>query len=298
MGSFNAFGRGLFSSVPHPLQGKGSLSPMIDPRGFGAMGQNTNITDLFAVKSMFPSLLTPILPQNGFGAGTAGFGMGYASPFPAVMNGFGANNLPYPPFSGKQFRALGPHGPYTMDLNLTLAGGSKTNTTLMGPLPFGPYGTGGPVTPGQSFGPYAYGGLPQMVNRGRIPVQHPMGQTSGSNGFVPGVPYTGPQGSFSMPSPYPFLNMGMGATGFTSPFGGVPGHGMGALPGVNPTFNPNILLHHQATMGQTALGQFPIPGLIHNGGGMGYPHPDRDRYHSVPVMPPPMTGGEAAKAFF
>lgn len=302
-GSFGAIngGYGAFTSVPNMYQGMGSASPMIDPRGFGATGQNDNVTDMFSVKSMFPSMLTPIMPQNN-NMHMGPMGMGYANPFPANMRGFGPNTMPFPPFSGKPFRAISPNGPFTTDLNLTLGqAGKDTNTTLMGPLPFGPYGNGGPVTPGQQFGGMmgnGYMGLPQMVNRGQIPATFPGGQARGNHGFVPGVPYGGPQAPFSMPSPYPFMNMGMGASGFSGPMGGFPGQTWGATPGVAPTFNAGILMHHHAMMHQEKMGQFPIPGQTPISANAGFPHPAMDRYHSVMVMPPPSNGMEAAKAAF
>lgn len=310
-GSYAALGGGYgpMASVPHPFQGMGSHSPMIDPRGFGLTGQNNNVTDLFSAHSMFPSALSPMLTPNP----SANNGYGYAYPFPAVMKGFGPENMPFPPFSGKPFRALGPHGPFTMDTNITLPGmatpGGK-NTTLMGPLPFGPYGGSQPVTPSAAFGPYAYGGLPQMVNRGQIPATvpgNPFG-ARGGGGYVPGVPYHGPQAPFGMPSPYPHLNLGIPATGFgqggfaPGPLGGFAGQFgnhfqfNGPFPGVQSTFNPSVVMHHQATMRQEKLGQFPLPGM--NNIGLGFPHPDSDRYHSVLSMPPVAIGGaEAAKRF-
>merc|ERR1719272_1926877 len=114
----------------------------------------------------------------------------------------------------------------------------KMNTTLMGPLPFGPYG-GSPYMPGM-------GGM--IPNQGGGPM--------GGGGAMMG--HGGMAG-------------GMGGGGYPM-VGSMPG---AMIPGLHPTHNPYTALHHASMFPMQGQGMGAPPGLVH-GFGSGYPHPDWD----------------------
>ena len=195
------------------------------------------------------------------------------SPFPSTIVGLnGMNTYGAPPFTGKPVRSMGPGGPFTIEDPAMESNPYKTNTTLMGPLPFGPYG-GTPSMPASG------GMLPTMGGGmgGMIPSQQ--GFPMGGGGVMAG------HGGM------------MGGMGNLPIVGSMPG---ATIPGLHPTFNPYTMLHHASMFPMQGQGMGPAPGLV-GGFGTGYPHPDWDRYHSVAMIPPgPFGGGgmEAAARFF
>ena len=68
------------------------------------------------------------------------------------------------------------------------------------------------------------------------------------------------------------------------------------MPGMNPMMNAQMGIHHGALM-PGGVGAFKDP-PARFGLGLGYPHPDMDRYSSVGETVPAPGGGEAAKLFF
>ena len=68
------------------------------------------------------------------------------------------------------------------------------------------------------------------------------------------------------------------------------------MPGMNPMMNPQMGMHHGMLM-PGGVGAFKDP-PARFGLGLGYPHPDMDRYSSVGETVPAPGGGEAAKLFF
>lgn len=151
-------------------------------------------------------------------------------------------------------------------------------TTLMGPNPFGPYGmTAHPFYPNgpsswastpNTFGMYPGFGFPA---HGVIPTSRP---GMGFAGSVPGV------NPFFMPPNVGFQGMNPQMAGMMP----VPPQ-VAAMSGyTGARFHP--LVPHPA------LGTHPALSLT--GNGAFYPHPDWDRYGTVPKVPPPPADGVGA----
>jgi len=266
---YGTFGNNNYGPMGGPsssMMGMGSFPNSVNPRGFGM------------VSNMSQPWNTP---QGGMPYGGMGMGMGKpmieGKPFPTKLEGYSMDNSQFggggmynmpgyygqAPFTGHQFSALGPYGPFKLasDKIAAVKGPPAKNTTLMGPLPFGPYGA---LPSGISpVGGMGMGGFPgQPWNAGLM--QGAMGG---------GIPYGGPQQA----------GWGWGA-------------GANTMGGLHSTYNPMIAMHHEVMMGGGTQ-TFSPPGLVH-GSGAGYPEPDFDRYHSVIRSPPiPAGGGEAAAAF-
>ena len=68
------------------------------------------------------------------------------------------------------------------------------------------------------------------------------------------------------------------------------------MPGMSPMMNPQMGMHHGMVL-PGGMGAFKDP-PARFGLGLGYPHPDMDRYASVGETVPAPGGGEAAKLFF
>lgn len=264
-GTFGSNNYGPMGGPRTSMMGMGSFPNSINPRGFGMVA---NMSEPWNT------------PGGGmpYGAG-AGFGFGKpmleGKPFPAKLEGYTMDNSQFggggmyggggyygqAPFTGNPFSAMGPYGPFKLasDKAEQAKAPPSKNTTLMGPLPFGPYG-GLPSGVSQVGG--MMGGFPgQPWNAGLM------------QGVMGGAPYMGPQS--------PGWGWGAGAQ---------------TMGGLHSTYNPMIAMHHEAMMGGGTQ-TFSPPGLVH-GSGAGYPEPDFDRYHSVIRSPPiPFGGAEAAAAF-
>lgn len=311
-GNFFQSNYGPMGGPSSTLSGMGSFPNSIDPRGFGMDSNMSKPWNLGGSQGGVPSFGEPMLAGRAFPTQLTGYSGVNAVNAGGMMGGgmmgggmMGPGGMPSPPFTGQEFTALSPFGPYK------LSGGSTdpnvavpiANTTLMGPLPFGPYG-GSPTPnsmgmggmgmhPGMmGMGGMGMNGMPMAFGGGMGGMGHP-GMTSGSMPFGMGMggmgggmsPYGGPMGAMgSSMGTMPGFNSGMGHPG------------MMGTGGLNPTYNPMIAMHHQATMGG-GMQMFSPPGMFPTSG-MGYPHPDNDRYHTIiRSPPPPIGGGEAAKAF-
>lgn len=163
-------------------------------------------------------------------------------------------------------------------------------TTLMGPNPFGPYGMSAhpfyPNGPGSwasapnTFGMYPGFGFP---SHGVIPTTRPggMGQAMGMP-MAPGMGFGmgGANPFFMQPTPGSAMNPQMAGLMPVPPQIAGMSNYMGAR------FHP--LVPHPA------LGTHPALSLT--GNGAFYPHPDWDRYSTVPKVPPPPADGVGSGA--
>jgi len=265
---YNAPTYGSFSRRFGPMggpayagQGMGSLPSFVDPRGFGMDWNRIKPMDLGQGNGILPGFGKPMFPN---------------SPFPSSLVGLnGANHFGAPPFTGKPVRAMGPYGPFVIEDGYMDSNPYKMNTTLMGPLPFGPYG-------GSPYMPFSGGMMPTQGGGG------------GMGGMIPNQG-GGPGGGGKAMMGHGGMAGGMGGQGG----GGYPmvGSMPGAMiPGLHPTHNPYTALHRASMFPMGGQGMGPPPGLV-NGFGSGYPHPDWDRYHSVAIHPPgPFGGGVIAPA--
>jgi len=267
-GMYGSFGR-TYGPIGGPAtsgSGMGGLGQWVDPRGFNMDWNRTKQMDMGNGKGVLPGFGKPVFP---------------GSAFPSTITGLsGANSYGSPPFTGKPVSAMGPYGPFTIEDDMLQSNSYKLNTTLMGPLPFGPYG-------GSPYVPFSGGQLPMqggmMAGNGLIP--HMNGMMGGMMG----------QGS----NPMGGMMGGMmgqmgGAFGGGAPMvGSMPGM---SIPGLHPTHNPFTAMHHATQFTNMGEGMAPPPGMV-NPMGQGYPSPSSDRYGSVIQIPPgPFGGGEAAAA--
>lgn len=204
------------------------------------------------------------------------------------------------------------------------------NYTQFGPMPFGPYGR--MDQPGSSSSPIPT--MPgQQQHKSVIPVTHPLGHMGPAGamggamgmmgaGVLPGMPGAGMPGMMGAPASFggaagsptwnPAFGMGliphMNAGNVYNPAfpaGNPADKASGAMgmqnawaagmPGVAPTYDPNMAIHHGLNL-PGGMGQFKDPAM-NPSMGQGYPHPDMDRYSSV-YESIPAPGGEAAKAAF
>jgi hypothetical protein len=239
----------------------GSIPQWIDPRGFNMDWNRTKEVDLGNPRGILPGFGKPMFP---------------GSPFPARFEqGNGVNQFGTPPFTGRAVSSLGPNGPFVIEGLEDVTGNKrKMNTTLMGPLPFGPYG-GGP------YQPFTGGQLPMggMGGGGMMPSMNPMMMSGGA--------MMGGQAMMGAGGMYP---------GGSSAYPTVGTIGQTPVPGLHPTSNPFTVLHHASMFPNQGSGMAPSPGLV-SSFGQGYPHPDFDRYHSVAAIPPgPFGGGMEAAA--
>jgi hypothetical protein len=267
MPMYGSFGR-TFGPIGGPAtsgSGMGGPSAWVDPRGFSMDWNRTKQMDMGNGKGVLPGFGKPIFP---------------GSAFPSHITGLsGANSYGSPPFTGKPVSALGPYGPFTVEDDMLASNGYKLNTTLMGPLPFGPYG-------GSPYVPFSGGQLPQqagmMAGSGMIPHMNGMMGGMMGQGSNPGA---GMMGGLQGP---------MAGFGGGAPMvGSLPGQ---VFPGLHPTHNPFTAMHHATQFVNMGEGMAPPPGLT-TPMGLGYPSPASDRYGSVIQIPPgPFGGGEAAAA--
>ena len=139
-----------------------------------------------------------------------------------------------------------------------------------------------------------------------------MGGMMGQPGQPNQPQFNGPNGQNGQPQFNPAYGMGMiphmnAGNMFNPAFpAGNPGNdprsvGQGmqhawamGMPGVGPTYNPNMAMHHGLNL-PGGMGQFHDPPMAH-GFGQGYPMPDQDRYSSVYESIPAPGGSEAAAA--
>jgi len=275
---------GPASGGPMGTQGYGSFPQQVDPRGFGST---------FNYSTPYSSFFGPLTDK-----GISSQGFKYQVPYSNVHP-----SAPYTgnPFSA----AYGPGGaPYYQQQGVGDASATHPtlqNYTQFGPMPFGPYGTmNTPPSSGGGGGGMMMGGGSSSI----IPTSYPMGHPLTPAGPMGPAGAMGPAGTM-MNGPFPgsMAPMGMGGmaaggqqAGFNPAFGmgmiphvnmgnmynpafpaGNPGsdprsasQGMQhawamGMPGVGPTYNPTMAMHHGLNL-PGGMGQFHDPPQAHGFG--------------------------------